>query len=120
MDSETLTHLLRGGHIDMPERIRRGLWPHPPLRLDDVVRHLVILVERHAWFPGTIEQVGLDRPEADGGMTIENRGTGEFVCHFADRSRHVRKRFRSPAEAAEFYVARALHLPGNLDGWRVA
>jgi len=51
MDSETLTFLLRGGHLSMPERIERGLWPHPALKFSDVVRHLAQVLESETWFP---------------------------------------------------------------------
>ncbi len=88
-----MTHLLRGGHIDTPERIRRGLRPHPSL--------------------------ALDKPDIEGQVTIENRGRHNDVCHFVDHYRRVSKRFLSPRGAAKFYIGWEFHLPGDLDGWKV-
>jgi len=45
MDKETLTSLLRGEHFNMPERIKRGAWPHPALKLSDLVTRLVKVIE---------------------------------------------------------------------------
>lgn len=119
MDPDTMSYLLRGGHISMPERIRRGLWPHPPIKINEVVTHLEEIIKKEKWFPGTIEEMGLDSPEIEGQMTIENKGNHHYVCHFADHYRRVTKRFLSPKGAAKFYLRWALHLPGDLDGWKI-
>src|SRR4030067_3677293 len=119
MDPDTMTYLLRGGHIDMPERIRSGLWPHPPIKVKEVLNHLVGVIQKDSWFPETIEEMGLDTPDVEGQMTIENKGNNKFVCHFADHYKHVKKNFGSANAAAKFYVKWALHLPGNLDGWKI-
>jgi hypothetical protein len=50
-DSETLTFLLRGGHLSVPDRIERGLWPHPPMKLSDVANHLAGILQEEEWFP---------------------------------------------------------------------
>lgn len=36
MDDPTLLFLLKGGHLNVADRIARGLWPHPPLMPDAV------------------------------------------------------------------------------------
>ena len=51
MDADTLTYLLRGGHLSMSERIERGIWPHEPLKFSVVVRHLANILEAEKWFP---------------------------------------------------------------------
>jgi hypothetical protein len=63
MEGETLTMLLRGEYINMPERIQRGIWPHPPLSFSRV--------------------------------------------------------FSSAKDAARYFLKWDLHLPGDLDGWKV-
>jgi hypothetical protein len=50
MDSEALTFLLRGGHLNMPERKARGLWPHPPIKFSEIVHHLTKILETEQWF----------------------------------------------------------------------
>ena len=35
----------------MPERIERGLWPHPPLKFSAVVGHLAQVLKSEKWFP---------------------------------------------------------------------
>jgi hypothetical protein len=119
MDPDTMTHLLRGGNIDMPERIQRGIWPHPPIPLKEVEKHLVRVIKHMTWFPGTIEEMGLDSPEIEAQTTIENIGDIKYVCHFADHYRHITKRFSTAKDAVKFYLKWALHLPGDLDGWKV-
>jgi len=79
MDPDTMTNLLRGGHIEMPERIRRGLWRHPPIKIKELFNNPVGLSEKESWFPGTIEEMGLDTPDIEGQITIENKGNNKFV-----------------------------------------
>ncbi len=45
-----LTSLLRGGHLDVPESIKRGLWSHPPIELSAVVGHLAKTLQSEKWF----------------------------------------------------------------------
>jgi hypothetical protein len=46
VDNETLLFLLKGGHLNMPDRIARGLWPHAPLSFDTVANYLAIVLEQ--------------------------------------------------------------------------
>ena len=118
MDSETLTLLLRGGHLNIAERKKRGAWPHAPLRLTDLREHLVRLVEHEAVFP-------CPRPSgysATEGVFIEQRAPNSFVC-IARRTfptvEETERVFERAEDAASFYLGSYLHLPGDLDGWKV-
>ena len=126
MDSESLTFLLGGGHYDVPTRIARGIWPHPPLRFDDLVAHLVRLISERRWFPyefiphqpgkavdefGVLERVAENRfvYHAEGAFPLDPRSL----------ARSVHKTFSSAEDAARYYLKWSLHLPGDLDSWRV-
>ena len=43
--------LLGGEHVGMELRIARGMWPHPPLRLADLVARIARELEHARWFP---------------------------------------------------------------------
>ena len=47
MDKDILTFLLKGGHINVPDRKAKGIWPHPPLKYMDVRSHLVDLLKKY-------------------------------------------------------------------------
>ncbi len=119
IDSETLTYLLTGGHLNMEERRERGVWPHPPLAYSAVLTHMVQLIQNQEWFP-------CDLSEGREGLVIQNTGES-FVCHslcysafghpiISGQSQQV---FANPEEAAAYYLKRDLRLPGDLDGWNV-
>lgn len=126
MDPDTLTLLLRGGHINMPDRIAGGLWPHPPLRFSEVLDHLGRLLEENKWFPREWHQ-HKDGDPVDERATIERLDTGGYVYRsarayatqpsvLAETGEHVFPRAR---DAAGYFLKWDLHLPGDLDGWRV-
>jgi len=126
MDEETLTMLLRGEHINMPARIERGLWPHPPLRFADVLAHLARLLPQHRWFPREWQPHREGEPVHEGG-TIERQKLDRYVyraarahpihpCILAQTTEHV---FSSAEAAAAHFLKWDLHLPGDLDGWKV-
>ncbi|QDT93156.1 hypothetical protein [Gimesia algae] len=119
MDSETLKLLLSGCHLNMEERSKRGIWPHPPLAYSMVRNQLIQLIENQAWFPSDLTQ-------KSEGVVIENRGA-TFVCYsltysafgpgiVSEKSQIL---FKSVIEAADFYLKHELRLPGDLDGWKV-
>jgi hypothetical protein len=119
MDNETLTLLLKGGHLNMEERIKRGVWPHPPLRYSDVREHLISIIEKEEWFP-------CDLSHGRGGIVIQNAGD-RYICHslqydafgapiVSDRQQKV---FATAKDAADFYLKWDLHLPGDMDSWQV-
>jgi len=81
-----------------------------------------VLGERD-WFPYPLPapQVGW----AADYVVIERRGPKEYLAHFqsssglgqiAEKGEHE---FITPEEAAGYYLKWALHLPGDLDGWKV-
>jgi hypothetical protein len=45
MDAETLAFLLCGGQLSRSERVERGWWPHPPLKLAGLVGQLSRVIE---------------------------------------------------------------------------
>jgi len=78
MDSETLTLLLRGAHVNIPERIERGLWPHPPLRFSDVVQHLANVLESEKWFPREWSSAVPGESVWEGGV-IERQSSSKYI-----------------------------------------
>jgi len=119
MDDETLTYLLKGGHLNMEERTSRGAWPHPPLRYEDVRAHLIKIIEQEEWFP-------CDLSSNREGVVIQNTGN-KYICHSLCHSalgpqfgiRKSQRSFRSAKKAADFYLKSDLHLPGDMDSWKV-
>ena|SRR5215471_17298877 len=126
MDSETLTTLLRGEHIKVPDRIRRGLWPHPPIRFELVLAHLTKLIEANEWFPSEW-RVHREGEAVDERATIQRIGPNKYVfrmsrAHPANPhllSQSVEDVFNSAQGAANHFLRWGLHLPGDLDGWKV-
>jgi hypothetical protein len=126
MDPETLTFLLRGGHLNLSERSASGLWPHPPLNLSHVVVHLAAVIESEQWFPRPWQPAIPGEPVWEGGV-IEHVSRTKYIY----RTQHhhplnptilegqTEKVFRSSKKAAAHYLKWDLHLPGDLDGWQV-
>ena len=126
MDEETLTVLLRGEHIDMPERIERGLWPHPPLSFAEVLVHLTKLLHQNRWFPREWRPHLEGKPVNEGG-TIERQDVERYVYR-ANRAHPIQPNiladstesvFSNAEDAARHFLKWDLHLPGDLDGWKV-
>jgi len=126
MDSETLTSLLRGHHLSMPDRIARGLWPHPALHLSEITDHLARVLEHEKWFPmefvphqegrfvderGSIEKQGADR--------FVYRCQGSHPVLAATLTRSTERVFSNSHAAAAHYLKWEMNLPGDLDGWKV-
>jgi hypothetical protein len=126
MDEETLTILLRGGHINMPERIARGAWPHAPLTVAEVLSHLTKLIQQHKWFPREYEPHHEGQPVHEGGM-IERQDPGRYVYRAArahliqpyELAQSTERIFSTADDAACHYLKWDLNLPGDLDGWKV-
>lgn len=119
MDRETLTYLLGGGHLNVPERKAKGLWPHPPLKFEDLVTHIVEALESRGHFP---------RPwdGRRGTSVIERRTPSSYVRRAVVESGVGREAYSEHAypdarEAAKDYLRWTLDLPrsGDLDGWTV-
>lgn len=126
IDDETLTFLLKHGHIDREELLKRGLDPSQPLKYTEIVDHLAKILRTERWFPRHW------RPEAEGEtiyemIIIERRSRFFFLCHVqrhspTDPTRLAERRqriFFSARSAARFYLKYDFGLPGNLDGWKV-
>lgn len=109
----------------MPERLARGLWPHPPLRYSDLVRHLAELLRREVSFPKPWKSHERGEVVAEGGV-IERRG--DTFIYRSQRAnpvnplvlvQHSERTFENAEEVASHYLTADLHLPGDLDGWKV-
>jgi len=126
MDAETLTFLLSGGRLSLSERIERGLWPHPPLILSNLVCHLACIIEAEQWFPRPWRPAVAGEPIWEGGV-IERISPRRYIY----RTQHhhplyptllagqTEKVFISSNRAAAYYLKWDLNLPGDLDGWQV-
>jgi hypothetical protein len=126
MDDDTLTFLLRGGHIGLADRVARGLWPHPPLRFRELARHVARVVRREGSFPRPWRPHEPGQPVDEHGV-VERRGPFRYVYraqrHHATDPRLLaevtERTFLSAVAAARHYLRWDLHLPGDLDGWVV-
>jgi hypothetical protein len=126
MDSETLTFLLRQGHLDMKTRVERGIWPHAPLKYDDVLQHLVQIIKKETWFPRVWESAVEGKPIYEGGV-IERKSPNKYVYHSQRHQAYspyilaeeMHKEFNSAESIAKHYLKWDLNLPGDLDGWKV-
>lgn len=125
MDAETLTFLLRGWHVSMPDRIERGLWPHPSIQFSEVKNHLVNILQHERWFPREWHPHIQGQAVYEGGV-IEQKHAAKYVYRAARAwasnpfvtAEVTEKTFSSPLEAAAYYLKWDLHLPGDLDGWK--
>ena len=126
MDSESLTFLLAGGHYNVPDRIARGIWPHPPLNFEMLVDHLTQIIVERDWFPYQ-PKLHLAGEAVDEFGVIERVNSGHFVYH---ASRHdailptilvgkSETTSLSAEAAARHYLKWTLNLPGDLDSWKV-
>jgi hypothetical protein len=120
VDPETLTEILRGRHLSVPERIRRKAWPHPPLSMAHLIEHLEKVLEHEDFFPDP--KMGLDGDSVAEGVFIEKQGPHRFVCTSRltfPVLKQSQRSFARAADAAAFYLRWGLQLPGDLDGWKV-
>jgi hypothetical protein len=127
IDDETLTFLLKHGHLDQQEKLKRGLDPSEPLKYADVVNHLAKVLQNEKWFPRYWE------PEAEGepiheGIVVERKLPFLFICHVQHHSPmnptllagRTSRIFFSARSVARFYLRFDFGLPkGNIDGWKV-
>ena len=126
IDHDTLTYLLRGGHINMPDRIDRGLWPHPPIKYSDIVRHLVRIIESEKWFPREWTPAVPGETVWEGGV-IERKSRWQYIYRTQRHhplnprllAEEYRKIFFTAKGVAKHYLKWDLHLPGKLDGWLI-
>jgi len=107
--------------MNMPDRIERGLWPHPPLKFEDVVRHLTRVLESEQWFPCEW------KPDRVGEMGVIERRPWSYVYRCqrfhptnpSVRADYMETAFETADEAARHYLKSNFNLPGDLDGWKV-
>jgi hypothetical protein len=126
MDSKTLTFLLAGSHISISDRIERGLWPHEPLKFDELVRCLVDAIKSQTWFPFALKPNIPGESVWEGGV-LERVSETTYVYHSQRRdpqnpvlmAAQSERIFFSAEEAARYYLQVNLNLPGDLDGWKV-
>ncbi len=127
MDDATLLDLLKGGHLSMPDRIERGLWPHAPLSFKAVAVYLASVLEQSDdFFPGPRVHHVAGEPVQEGG-TIEKQKDSTYVYRSAAArpispttlNRYVETVFTTARDAAVHYLKWDLNLPGDLDGWKV-
>jgi hypothetical protein len=127
VDDETLLFLLKGGHLSMPDRIARGVWPHSPLAFDVIANYLAGVLERdEEGFPYQWEPPRSGQIVREGG-TIERQGSCRYVYRNiaahpvspTTPSRFVETAFSNSRDAAVHYLKWDLGLPGDLDGWTV-
>lgn len=125
MDAESLTQILSGHHFNMIERRDRGIWPHPPIPLQEIVQHLVALLETREWFPPPLVPAQPDGPVADC-TAIVCRTDGTFAVHVQRSGSHPYilagqgvRIFDRAEDAAAAFLKAEFRLPGDLDGWKV-
>ena len=127
IDDETLTFLLKHGHLDQQELLKRGIHSYHPLKYADVVDHLAKVLQNEKWFPRYWQ------PEAEGepiheGIVVERKFPFLFVCHVQHHSPmnptllagRTSRIFFSAKSVARFYLRFEFGLPkGSIDGWKV-
>ena len=110
----------------MPERLARGIWPHPPLELSQLVALIADCLAEEEWFPRCWEPAKPGHNIHEGG-TIQKLGPHRFIYRtqrhaatdpmiLAESSERV---FSTVEEAARHYLRWDLKLPGKLDSWTV-
>lgn len=126
MDYATMIFLLKGGHIDMPSRIKKKIWPHPPLRLKECIKAVTAYLETNKYFPAPwVEKK--DGELIGDSVTIERKEKNQFIYRYCYSdpinlfkiSESGKKIFKTSQEATEYYLRNVLYLPGDLDGWQV-
>jgi hypothetical protein len=123
MDRETLKFLAAGGHMNMPERISRGLWPHPPITRKELLAAVAEAISEQEWFPRRWEPSSPGEPVKEGGV-VERQAPDRYVYRAQASKpsnpgllhRPVEVVFRTAAEAAAWYIRWDLP-PHDLDGW---
>ena len=112
--------------MNMPERIARGIWPHPPLRFSEVLAQLTGLLNQHRWFPREWKLHREGEPVCEGG-TVERQRPDRYMYRAARANpvqphvlrESIERVFSSAEGAARYFLKWDMHLPGDLDGWKV-
>ena len=126
MDSETIIYLLKGGHLNMEQRKEKGIWPHPPLLINDLINELVNYFQTHKWFPHEwverkdgelIDDVAVLEKVNDKKVIYRSRAASPYDLTIITEK--TEKKFKSIRKASEYYLRNVLYLPGTLDSWKV-
>ena len=119
MYDATLLFLLKGGHLNVPDRIARSLWPHPPLTLDAVTEYLAgVLESGERWFPCEFQPPCPGEVIREGGV-VERQSANQYV--YRSQTHHPlspttlnssgERVFSNARDAAAHYLRWDLHLP---------
>ena len=126
MNSETKFFLLKGGHQNMEERKEKNIWSHPPLKIVDLTNEIVEYLKKNNWFPHewierkngeTIDDVSVIEKSEKNNYIYRSRAASPYDLTII--TMQTEKTFNYPEEAAEYYVRNVLHLPGDLDSYKV-
>jgi hypothetical protein len=126
MEKDIIIRLLKGEHISVQERIEKKIQIHKSLNFEELVDILSEFILANAWFPYPLELSEEGKAVQEAGF-IENVGEKGFI-YYQQRAyatnpyvvaERIKKNFKSAEDIARFYLKNALHLPGDLDGFRV-
>ena len=110
----------------MPDRLERGIWPHPPLLFSNLVRHIATILASDRWFPREWHPHTEGQAVYEGGV-IEQKNPRKYIYRIARAlpsnpfvvADVVEANFSTAEDAARYYLNWDLRLPGDLDGWKV-
>jgi len=123
---DVLTFLLKGGHLNVEDRKKLGLWPTEALKFNDILEHLTTVLENVGWFPYVSQENNNNYPVREG-IVIQHKAPDKYVC-YAQRfsvydiniiAEKTEVEFSTAKEAASYYLKWELNLPGKLDSWPV-
>lgn len=95
------------------------------MRLSDLVCHLAEVLRRETWFPGAwrphakgqvVMEGGFIEKQVNGYVYRSQRAAATNPCALAEK---IERTFTNAQDAASHYLKWDLHLPGDLDGWKV-
>ena len=110
----------------MEQRKEKGIWPHPPLLINDLINELVNYFQTHKWFPHEwverkdgelIDDVAVLEKVNDKKVIYRSRAASPYDLTIITEK--TEKKFKSIRKASEYYLRNVLYLPGTLDSWKV-
>ena len=126
IDEESLLYLLSGGHYNMEQRLERGIWPHPPIPIQECIEVIQRWLDRNRFFPHPYEPPQPGKLVGDV-CVLEKVAKKKYVLHSHSASgfspyilsEQGKKEFKRADKAILEYLKWGLFLPGDLDGWKV-
>jgi hypothetical protein len=126
MNKDTIIRLLCGEHISITERINLGIMNNEPLKFKELVVILSEIIKGQRYFPRPYKQ-NEDSKAIYEGAVIERISEKEFIYYIqraqafspfliAEKRRII---FNDAQIVASCYLENELHLPGDLDGFKV-